>query len=67
MLMGMQTAWVFGDAKQVMALPRPDVSGYLTYGGNAYGKSSHAPEVVHSNYLNGSSKLYGLYSGVQQV
>lgn len=55
MLMGMQTVWIFGDAKDIMALPRPEVSGYLTYGGSAYGNSSHAPQVVHFYPLNGTS------------
>lgn len=52
MVMGMQTVWVFGDAEQVMALPKADVEGYLTYGGDAYGNSSHAPDVVHFSELN---------------
>lgn len=55
MLMGMQTVWVFGDAKEVMTLPKPEVSGYLTYGGSAYGNSSHAAEVVHFSELNESN------------
>lgn len=52
MLMGMQTVWVFGDAREIMTLGKPEVSGYLTYGGNAYGNSSHAPEVVHFSNIN---------------
>lgn len=52
MVMGMQTVWVFGDAEQVMALPKAAVEGYLTYGGDAYGNSSHAPDVVHFSELN---------------
>lgn len=53
MVMGMQTVWVFGDAEQVMALPKADVEGYLTYGGDAYGNSSHAPDVIHFSELDG--------------
>lgn len=52
MVMGMQTVWVFGDAEQVMKLPRADVEGYLTYGGGAYGNRSHAPDVVHFSELS---------------
>ena len=47
MIMGMQTVWVFGDAKEILTLPRADVEGYLEYGGNAYGNSSHAPVCRH--------------------
>ena len=54
MLMGMQTVWIFGDAKEVMALPKVEVGGYLSYGGGAYGNSSHAPDVVHFSELNGT-------------
>ena len=53
MVMGMQTVWVFGDAEQVLALPKADVEGYLTYGGNVYGNSSHAPDVVHFSEMDG--------------
>ena len=53
MVMGMQTVWVFGDAEQVMALPKAEVEGYLTYGGDAYGNSSHAPDVIHFSELDG--------------
>lgn len=53
MLMGMQTVWVFGDSHQLMALPKPEVQGYLTFGGDAYGNQSHAPQVVHFSDLNG--------------
>jgi hypothetical protein len=48
LLIGMQTAWVFGDAQDILKLPRPMVQGYLTYGGNGYGNSTHWPEVVHA-------------------
>jgi L-ascorbate oxidase len=47
MIMGMQTVWVFGDEKDVLTLERPQVEGYLTYGGDVYGNSTHAPNVVH--------------------
>ena len=53
MIMGMQTVWVFGDAEEVMALPKVDVEGYLTYGGSVYGNSSHAPDVIHFSELDG--------------
>ena len=49
MLMGMQTVWVFGDLNELLTLPKPEVSGYLAYGGSAYGNSIHAPDVVHFN------------------
>ena len=53
MVMGMQTVWVFGDAEQVLALPKADVEGYLTYGGDVYGNSSHAPDVVDFSVIDG--------------
>ena len=56
MLMGMQTVWVFGDAKEVLTLPKAEVGGYLTYGGGAYGNKSHAPDVVHFSELNGMDR-----------
>ena len=56
MLMGMQTVWVVGDEKELLKVPKPEVSGYLTYGGSAYGNSSHAPEVVHFSELASSTK-----------
>ena len=59
MLMGMQTVWVFGDVNELLVLPKPEVSGYLTYGGNAYGNSSHAPEVVHFSDLEASNNVDG--------
>lgn len=33
MIMGMQTVWVMGDRKDILKLPKPQVEGYLTYGG----------------------------------
>lgn len=47
MIMGMQTVWVFGDTADILKLPRPEVEGYLVYGGGAYGNVTHDPEVVH--------------------
>ncbi|KAI9692770.1 MAG: hypothetical protein M1820_009369 [Bogoriella megaspora] len=47
MIQGMQTVWVFGDAKDILRVPKPDVEGFLTYGGSVYGNASHAPEMVH--------------------
>ncbi|TVY83023.1 Multicopper oxidase [Lachnellula suecica] len=54
MIMGMQTVWVHGDAKDILTVPRPDVEGYLTYGGNVNGNSSHAPQVLHFSELDGA-------------
>ncbi|KAI0397513.1 multicopper oxidase [Xylariaceae sp. FL0594] len=46
-VMGMQTAWVFGDAASILRnIPEPYISGYLTYGGNAYGNDSYDPLVL---------------------
>ncbi|RDA96123.1 hypothetical protein CP533_1755 [Ophiocordyceps camponoti-saundersi (nom. inval.)] len=47
MLGGMQTVWVHGSADDLVTVPRPDVDGYLEYGGDAYGKESRAPRVLH--------------------
>ncbi|KAH8790942.1 putative laccase [Hyaloscypha sp. PMI_1271] len=48
MIMGMQTVWVMGNATEVLGkVPRPDVEGYLTYGGDVYGNESHWPTAVH--------------------
>ena len=55
MIMGMQTVWVFGDAEEITQLPTVDVEGYLTYGGNAYGNSSHEPVVVEFGGVNGTN------------
>ena len=54
--MGMQTVWVFGDAKDLMKLPPKDVSGYLVYGGDVYGNATHSPQVVHFNEIDGSKQ-----------
>ncbi|KAL6880943.1 multicopper oxidase [Trichoderma novae-zelandiae] len=47
MVMGMQTVWVFGDAEDILDVKYPDVTGYLEYGGNVNGNSSHYVEAVH--------------------
>ncbi|PBP16992.1 hypothetical protein BUE80_DR012251 [Diplocarpon rosae] len=47
MVMGMQTVWVMGTAEEVMGrVPRPDVEGYLTFGGDVVGDERHWPAVV---------------------
>jgi len=36
-----------GNSTEVLReVPRPDVEGYLTYGGSVVGNQSHWPEVV---------------------
>ncbi|PVI00651.1 multicopper oxidase [Periconia macrospinosa] len=48
LIMGMSTAWVFGDADQIMSrAPLPYVAGYLDYGGSAYGNATYDPLVNH--------------------
>ncbi|KFG82524.1 putative laccase [Metarhizium anisopliae] len=51
MIGGMQTVWVHGDASDILGVGQPDVQGYLTYGGDVYGNSSHAPRVLHFHEL----------------
>jgi L-ascorbate oxidase len=47
-IMGMQTAWVFGDAHDIInRVPEPYVAGYLDYGGSAYGNATYDPLVNH--------------------
>ncbi|KAF2714582.1 multicopper oxidase [Pleomassaria siparia CBS 279.74] len=47
-IMGMQTAWVFGNAEQItQRIPEPYVAGYLDYGGSAYGNATYDPLVNH--------------------
>ncbi|KAI0122379.1 putative multicopper oxidase [Daldinia grandis] len=47
MIMGMQTVWVFGDAVSILReIPPPYISGYLEYGGNAYGSEIDDPLVL---------------------
>ncbi|KAF9638704.1 putative l-ascorbate oxidase protein [Lasiodiplodia theobromae] len=47
MIMGMQTAWVFGNSSDILTLPLPMVEGYLVYGGNVLGDDDNPPSVVH--------------------
>lgn len=51
MIGGMQTVWVHGNASDILRVGQPDVQGYLTYGGDVYGNSSHAPRVLHFHEL----------------
>ncbi|KAI4859801.1 putative multicopper oxidase [Hypoxylon rubiginosum] len=47
MIMGMQTVWVFGDAATILReIPPPYISGYLEYGGSAYGNETYDPLVL---------------------
>lgn len=44
---GMQTVWVMGNETELLdKVPRPEVEGYLTFGGNVYGNATHWPEVI---------------------
>ncbi len=44
----MQTVWVFGDAESItQKLPMPNVTQYLTYGGDVYGNDQKPPVVNH--------------------
>ncbi|KAF2789208.1 multicopper oxidase [Melanomma pulvis-pyrius CBS 109.77] len=47
MIQGMQTVWVFGDAGDILKVPRREVEGFLTFGGDVYGNGTHVPERVH--------------------
>jgi len=47
MIMGMQTVWVMGNETELLTIPKPDVTGYLTYGGSVYGNATYSPSVVH--------------------
>lgn len=48
MIMGMQAVFVIGNASEITRGTVPDlVTGYLTYGGNAYGNASYDPLVTH--------------------
>ncbi len=50
MIMGMQTLWVMGNETELLGkVPRPEVEGYLTYGGDVVGNETHYPNVVHWN------------------
>ena len=46
LIMGMQTSWVFGNASDILTLPRPVVQGYLDFGGSAVGNATHPPSGV---------------------
>ena len=43
--MEMSTAWVFGNARDIVQ-DQFDLTGYLTYGGKAYGNGTNAPVVM---------------------
>ena len=47
MVMGMQTLWVMGNETELLKLSRPDVQGYLEFGGDVYGNETKAPMAVH--------------------
>lgn len=53
-VMGMNTVWTFGDAKDIVSKfpTTPYTSGYLQYGGSAVGDDDHYPVVNH--YFNGN-------------
>jgi len=48
MIMGMNTVWVVGGYEELMSVwpVVPYVSGYLDYGGDAYGNETWDPRVV---------------------
>ncbi|KAK9415471.1 putative Multicopper oxidase [Seiridium unicorne] len=52
MIQGMQTVFIHGDADDIMRVGYPDVEGYLTYGGDVYGNSTHAPQCLHFHELD---------------
>jgi L-ascorbate oxidase len=48
MIMGMQSVWIMGNASQITRGTTPYLmTGYLTYGGNAYGNAHYDPLVNH--------------------
>ncbi|KAF2155411.1 multicopper oxidase [Myriangium duriaei CBS 260.36] len=47
MVMGMQSVWIMGDERDIAGKTQPYVSGYLEYGGSAYGNESYDPLVMH--------------------
>ncbi|KAG8627880.1 hypothetical protein KVT40_003753 [Elsinoe batatas] len=53
---GMNTIWVFGSAKELKAKfpSTPYTSGYLDYGGSAYGSNTKVPVVNH--YFNSTDE-----------
>ena len=36
-----------GNETEILTVPLPDVTGYLTYGGSVYGNDTWAPSAVH--------------------
>jgi hypothetical protein len=52
MIQGMQTVWVFGNADDILKVGRPDVAGYLEYGGNVNGNVTHPAQVLHFSELD---------------
>lgn len=56
----MQTAWVMGNQTELLTIDKPDVEGYLTYGGSVYGNESHYPEVVQFKSHRGQLWVMGL-------
>ncbi|KAL7938249.1 multicopper oxidase [Trichoderma chlorosporum] len=47
MITGMQTVWVLGDAGDILSLRRPEVTGYLEFGGSVNGNATHHPKAMH--------------------
>lgn len=45
--MGMQSVWVVGDKDDLTPIPQQLASEFYTYGGAAYGNTTHAPRMVH--------------------
>ena len=41
----MQTVWVVGNAKEIMQIPLEYSTGYLDYGGSAYGTETNPPTI----------------------
>lgn len=48
MILGMQAVFMMGNSSEITRGTSPDlVSGYLTYGGDAYGNMTYDPLVNH--------------------
>jgi L-ascorbate oxidase len=47
MIMGMQSAWIFGNYTDITSIPYSGAQGYLDYGGNAYGSDTQPPAAYH--------------------
>ncbi|QUC24037.1 uncharacterized protein UV8b_08278 [Ustilaginoidea virens] len=47
MIMGMQSVWAVGTAADIQRVPYEYISGYLDFGGSAYGNLSYSPRSVH--------------------